>query len=145
MVSDAAAAIAFYERALGAHERLRMHGPDGKRILHAELQIGDSIVFVADEVPDSGGKSPTTLGGVTGGLHLYVEHTDQLFQRAVQAGAKVVMPPTDMFWGDRYARIADPFGHEWGIATHIEDVPPAEAGRRGQEFYRRASEQAARA
>ena len=136
-VCGAADAIAFYERAFGARERGRMASPDGKTIMHAELQIGNSILFLADEFPDMGCRAPQTLGGATGTLHLYVRNVDQAFERAVAAGAQVRMPVTDMFWGDRYAKVADPFGHEWGLATHKEDVSAREIGRRAEAFFSR--------
>jgi uncharacterized glyoxalase superfamily protein PhnB len=136
-VRGAAEAIDFYTRAFGARERGRMPGPDGKAIMHAELQIGNSIVFLADEFPDMGCRAPRTLGGVTGTLHLYVRDVDQAFQLAVAAGAEVRMPVTDMFWGDRYAKVADPFGHEWGLATHKEDLSAREIGRRAEAFFAR--------
>ena len=97
-----------------------------QEIMHAELQFGDSIVFLGDEFPDMGCRAPQTLGGATGSLHLYVPNVDPVFERAVAAGAQVRMPVTDMFWGDRYAKVTDPFGHEWGLATHKEDVSPRE-------------------
>ena len=134
-VRRAADAIDFYKRAFGARERGRMPGPDGKAIMHAELQIGDSIVFLADEFPDMGCRAPQTLGGTTGTLHIYVRDVDRAFQRAVAAGAEVRMPATDMFWGDRYAKVADPFGHEWGLATHKENLSAREIGRRAQAFF----------
>jgi PhnB protein len=134
-VRGAADAIAFYARAFGARERGRMPWPDGKTIMHAELQIGDSIVFLADEFPDMGCRAPQTLGAATGALHLYVRNVDQAFERAVAAGAQVRMPVTDMFWGDRYAKVADPFGHEWGLATHKEDLSAREIGRRAAAFF----------
>jgi PhnB protein len=136
-VRGAADAIEFYKRAFRARERGRMPGPDGKAIMHAELQIGDSIVFLADEFPDMGCRAPQTLGGTTGTLHIYVEDVDKAFQRAVAAGGEVRMPVTDMFWGDRYAKLADPFGHEWGLATHKENLSAREIGRRAQEFFTR--------
>jgi uncharacterized glyoxalase superfamily protein PhnB len=114
-----------------------MPGPDGKVIIHAELQIGNSIVFLADELPDMGCRAPQTLGGSTGTLHLYVKDVDRAFQQAVGAGAEVRMPATDMFWGDRFAKVADPFGHEWGLATHKEDLSAREIGRRAQAFFAR--------
>jgi PhnB protein len=134
-VRGAAEAIDFYIRAFGAQERGRMPGPDGKVIMHAELRIGNSIVFLADEFPDRGCRAPQTLGGTTGALHLYVKDVDRAFQRAVAAGAEVRMPATDMFWGDRYAKVADPFGHEWGLATHKENLSAREIGRRAQAFF----------
>ena len=136
-VRGAADAIEFYRRAFGARERGRMPLPDGKTIMHAELQIGDSIVFLADEFPDMGCRAPETLGGATGTLHLYVRDVDRAFQRAVAAGAEVRMPVADMFWGDRYAKVADPFGHEWGLATHKEDLSASEIARRAEAFFSR--------
>jgi PhnB protein len=136
-VRGAAEAIEFYTRAFGARERGRMPMPDGKAIMHAELLIGNSIVFLADEFPDMGCRAPKTLGGATGTLHLYVKDVDRAFQRAVAAGAEVRMPATDMFWGDRYAKVADPFGHEWGLATHKEDLSAGEIGRRAKAFFAR--------
>ena len=114
-----------------------MASPDGKTIMHAELQFGNSIVFLADEFPDMGCRATPTLSGATGTLHLYVRNVDQAFMRAVAAGAQVRMPDTDTFWGDRYAKVADPFGHEWGLATHKEDLSAREIGRRAEAFFSR--------
>ncbi|HUB79432.1 MAG TPA: VOC family protein [Bryobacteraceae bacterium] len=129
VVNDAAKAIEFYKRAFGAKELSRMQGPPGK-IGHAELQIGDSIIMLADEMPQMDTKSPQALGGTTAGLFLYVQDVDAAFQKAVGAGAKETMPLADMFWGDRYGRLMDPFGHSWSIATHKEDVAPEEMEKR---------------
>ena len=134
-VRGAAQAIDFYKRAFGARERERMSGPDGQSIMHAELQIGDSIVFLGDEFPGMGCRAPQSLGGSTGMLHVYVKNVDAAFARAVAAGAEVRMPVADMFWGDRYAKVADPFGHEWGLATHKEDLSGKEIGKRAQTFF----------
>jgi PhnB protein len=134
-VRGGARAIDFYKQAFGAHERLRVHGPDGVSIMHAELQIGDSIVMLGDEYPDMGCVAPVSRGGATGSLFLYVPDVDAAFQRAVNAGAKVVMPVTDMFWGDRFGQVEDPSGHRWGLATHKEDVAPDELMRRQKEFF----------
>jgi PhnB protein len=125
----ASEAIEFYKKAFGARERSRMPGPDGK-VMHAEIQIGDSIVMLADEFPEMGAKSPQTLGGASGSLLIYTRDVDGLFQRAVAAGATVQMPVSDMFWGDRYGKVLDPFGHQWELATHKEDVPRKEMERR---------------
>ena len=135
-VRGAARAIEFYKRAFGAKEQMRMPGPDGKSVMHAELKIGDSIVFLNDEVPGMGCRSPQSLGGTSGALHLYVEDVDGAFNRAVAAGAQVRMPVSDMFWGDRYGKIIDPFGHEWGIGTHKEDLTPEEIRKRGEAFFK---------
>jgi PhnB protein len=131
-VKGAAQAIEFYKRAFGAQEVERMPGPDGKSVMHAELKLGDSIVMLSDEFPQAGTRSPQTLGGSTGYLFLYVPDVDAAFKRAVDAGAKGAMPPSDMFWGDRFAKVSDPFGHEWGLATHKEDLSPEEIRKRGQ-------------
>jgi PhnB protein len=120
-VRDAAKAIAFYKQAFGATEKGVMNGPDGK-IMHAELRIGDSIFMLADEFPQFGSLSPQSTGGSGMGLHIYAEDVDAAFDRAVKAGATVEMPVSDMFWGDRYGKLADPFGHKWSIATHKRDM-----------------------
>ena len=116
-------AIAWYTRALGANELLRNVAPDGVRIMHAELLLGDSRFFVVDEFGGSM-TAPSTLGGTTITLHLYVRDVDTLFERAVAAGASVLMPVADQFWGDRYGMLEDPFGHRWSIASRIEDLSP---------------------
>ncbi len=134
-VRGAARLIDFYKQAFGAQERMRAHGPDGVSIMHAELQIGDSIVMLGDEAPDMGCAAPVSRGGATSSLFLYVADVDAAFQRAVSAGATVVMPPTDMFWGDRFGQVEDPSGHRWGLATHKEDVAPEELARRQKEFF----------
>jgi PhnB protein len=126
IVRDAARAIEFYKQAFGAAERGGvMKGPDGK-VMHAELRIGDSIVMLADEFPQYGSMSPLSSGGSGMALHIYVEDVDSAFDRATQAGATVEMPLTDMFWGDRYGKLADPFGHKWSIATHKRDMSSEE-------------------
>ncbi len=126
VVADAAAAIAFYQEAFGAEELIRVPTPDGQGVLHAEIKIGDSPVMLADELPEFGGRSPQSLGGSPVAIHLYVEDVEAVFKRAVDAGATAVMPPTDMFWGDRYGRLTDPFGHYWSLATHMRDPTPEE-------------------
>ena len=120
-VGGAANAIAFYAKAFGAKELSRMPGPDGK-LMHAEVRIGDTIVMLGDEAPEMGSPSPQTLSGSPVSLMLYVKDVDAVFARAVAAGAKPVMPPADMFWGDRYGALTDPFGHRWSIATHKADL-----------------------
>jgi PhnB protein len=129
-LKDASQAIDFYKRAFGAKELMRMPGPDGKGVMHAEIQIGDSRIFLADEHPGMGCRSPQSLGGTTGALHLYVNDIDKAFAQAVAAGARELMPITDMFWGDRFGRVADPFGHEWSLATHKEDITDDEMRKR---------------
>jgi PhnB protein len=134
VVRDAAKAIDFYKKALGAQELVRMPGPDGK-IMHAEIKIGDSIIFLGEENPQMGAKSPQTLGGCTGTLNLYVQDVDQTFKQAVSAGGRESMPVADQFWGDRYGTFVDPFGYSWGVATHKEDLSPAEMDQRMKEFF----------
>ena len=135
VVRDAAKAIEFYKKALGAQERLRMPSPDGK-IMHAELKIGDSVIFISDENPQMGNiKSPQTLGGCTGSLNVFVPDVDELFKQALAAGGKEAMPVADQFWGDRYGSFIDPFGYSWGIGTHKEDLTPKELGERAQQFF----------
>ena len=128
-VRDAAKALAFYAKAFGAEERYRMPGPGGV-VMHAEVQIGDSIVMLGEENPEMGSSSPQTIGGSPLSLMLYVKDVDASFARAAGAGCKVKMPPTDMFWGDRYGKLEDPFGHLWALATHKEDVSPEEMAKR---------------
>jgi PhnB protein len=128
-VRGAAEAIDFYRRAFGAVELMRLPGPGGT-ITHAEVRIGDSIVMLADEAPEMGTRSPESLGGTGVSLYVYVEDVDAVVARAAGAGAKVTLPARDMFWGDRFASVVDPFGHVWGLATHQEDLSPDEIARR---------------
>jgi PhnB protein len=134
VVKDAAKAIDFYKKALGAQELMRMPGPDGK-IMHAELKIGNSVIFLSDENPQMNVKSPQSLGGSTCTLNVYVPNVDDVFKQAIAAGGKESMPVADQFWGDRYGTLTDPFGYSWGIATHKEDLNPQEMGKRAQEFF----------
>ena len=127
-------AIEFYKSAFGAKQLGVMYALDGRSIMHAELQIGDTKIYIGDESPEMGAVSPQTLGGSAVSLNIYTEDCDALFKRAVAAGATVKMPLADMFWGDRYGKITDPFGHNWGIATHKEDVSEAEMEKRGKEW-----------
>ena len=129
-IRDAAKAIEFYRQAFGAQVIGVYNMPDG-RVMHAEIKIGDSIVMLADEFPNAPVQAPPSVGGTTTVMHLYVEDVDSWFRRAAGAGATVVMPVMDCFWGDRYGQLKDPFGHLWAIATHKEDVEPAEVQRRG--------------
>jgi len=135
VVKGVADAIAWYTKALGAHELLRNVAPDGTSIMHAELLLGDSRFFVVDEFPDSM-ISPTSLGGTTVTMHLYVRDVDALFNRAVHAGATVVMPVADQFWGDRYGILLDPFGHRWSMASRIEDLSPNKLQDRAKAWAR---------
>ena len=131
-IEGAAAAIEFYGRAFGARERFRMPGPGGT-IAHAELEIGDSVVMLSDPFPHSDVTPPTQLGGTSVSIFLYVEDVDRLFQQAIDAGATVTMPLEDMFWGDRFGTLVDPYGHHWSLATHVEDVTPEEMEERGKQ------------
>jgi PhnB protein len=124
-----AEAIEFYKKAFGAEEIFRMAAPDGRRIMHASIRIGNSFVYLADDFPEfCGGKSssPKALQGTPVTIHHYVENCDAAIKRAVDAGATVLMPASDCFWGDRYGIVTDPFGHNWSFATHIKDLSPAE-------------------
>jgi PhnB protein len=131
-VDGATEAIDFYKRAFGAKERYRMPGPDGK-IAHAELEIGDSVVMLSDPFPQSTVKAPTDLGGTSVSIFMYVEDVDAVFQQAVDAGATVTMQLDDMFWGDRFGSVLDPYGHSWSLASHVEDVPPEEMEERAKQ------------
>ena len=128
-----AEAIEFYKKAFGAKERVRMAGPGGS-VAHAELKIGDSHVMLGDEMPSMGSSAPPTVGGTSVHVFLYVKDVDKAFAQATAAGASVEMPPQDMFWGDRYCKLVDPFGHKWGMATHFENVSPKEMARRSAEW-----------
>ena len=130
IVTEGARAIDFYKRAFGALELLRLDGPDGK-VAHAELKIGDSIIMLSEEMPGHT-RSPQSLGGTAVDIMLYVKDVDQAFNQAVAAGAKITMPLSDMFWGDRNGQVTDPFGHSWSLATHKEDVLPEELRKRTQ-------------
>ena len=128
-------AIEFYKKAFGAKEKAKMLGPDGK-VMHAEITIGNSHIMLGEENADMGMQSPQTLNGSGSGVMLYVPNVDKMFAAAVAAGATVEMPVSDQFWGDRYGKVVDPFGHKWSIATHIEDMSVKEMMRRGDEFMK---------
>jgi PhnB protein len=128
-VRGATEAMAFYAKAFGAEEIYRLSGPGGG-IMHAEIQIGNSRLMLGEECPEYGALSPAALGGTAVGLHLYVEDADAAARRAVEAGCELTMPVALMPWGDRYGKLKDPFGHEWSVGTHVEDVAPAEIERR---------------
>ena len=130
---DGTKAIEFYKKALGAQERAIARGPDGK-IMHAEIQIGNSIVMLNEEV--MGSRSAETIGGSPVSFYLYVEDVDSAFQRAIGAGGKSTMPVSDMFWGDRMGNFTDPFGLNWTLATHVKDVTPEEMKRGQEEFMK---------
>jgi PhnB protein len=137
---DAASAIDFYKNVLGAQELMRMASPDGK-VMHAELQIGDSRLMVNDEFPGvAAAPAPTAVHSSS--VFVYSTDVDALFERAVQSGARVDMPLSNMFWGDRYGKFTDPFGHQWGVATHVEDVAPEEMHRRSEEMTKQMAKAA---
>jgi PhnB protein len=121
VVNDAAGAIEFYKKAFGAQEIHRMPMPSGDKLMHAMIRIGDSFIMMADEFPDMKCVGPKSLGGSPVTLHLYVNDVDAAFKRAVDAGCTVSMPLDDMFWGDRYGKVVDPYGHHWSLAMHIKD------------------------
>ncbi len=135
VVRDAAAAIDFYRAAFGAEEVMRMPGPDGRTVMHGELKIGDSMVYLCDEFPQMGAKGPKSIGGTPVTLHMYVRDADAAFQRATAAGATVKMPLQDAFWGDRYGILEDPFGHTWSVGQHLEDLTPDQIARRAKEAF----------
>jgi uncharacterized glyoxalase superfamily protein PhnB len=136
-VSDVEKAIEFYKAAFHAEERYRMPGSDNKTIIHAELQIGDSVILLGVENDERGIRSPRSYKGTPVSLNLYVRDVDEFFARAVDLGARSLKPVENAFWGDRYGRLEDPFGHVWGICTRVEDLSPEEVTRRGQEFLAR--------
>ena len=131
--AGAAEAIEFYKKAFGAVEAARLPGPGGK-LMHAMIRIGGSAVMLVDEMPEWGAFGPKSLKGSPVTIHLYVEDADAVFARAVKAGAKVTMPLDDAFWGDRYGKLEDPFGHHWSVATHVRDVSPEEMQREMQKM-----------
>ncbi len=133
VVTDGAQAIEFYKKAFGAHELSRLLTPDGKTVMHAQLKIGDSILMLGGEMPPRA-LSPKNRGGTSVNLHLYLTDADAAFNRAVQAGCKVVMPISDAFWGDRYSVVEDPFGHQWSIATHKQDLTQEQITTNAKEF-----------
>ena len=129
IVDGAGAAIDFYCSVLGAQESLRMPAPDG-RVGHVELQLGSSMIMLADENAQMDSRGPRAIGGTPVSLHVYVEDSDAVFERAVQAGAKALQAVEDRFYGDRSGQFEDPFGHRWNVSTHVEDVPPEEMSKR---------------
>ncbi len=141
VIRGCARAIEFYQRALGAKEVSRFPAPDGKSVWHAELRIGDSVVYMNDEMPGMGAHAPDQEHPASVGMWIHVADCDAAFRRAVQAGGKSTTEPTDMFWGDRVASITDPFGYIWNFSTHVKDLSQEEMRRAGEEFAR---QQAAR-
>ena len=129
-------AMDFYQRAFGAEAGMRMPGTDGKGTMHMEMRIGESTIMMSDANPAWNTRSPKAFGGSPVSMHIYVKDADALFNRAVGAGCEVEMPIMDTFWGDRYGKVRDPFGHSWGIATHKEDLTLDQIGRRAAEFFK---------
>jgi PhnB protein len=136
IITGAAKALEYYQKAFGAEIVFRMDGPGGT-IAHAEIKIGDSMIMLGEESPKEGFRSATSLGGSPVGIMLYVADVDARFEKAVAAGGKVSRPVVDQFYGDRSGTLTDPFGHIWTIATHVEDVPPAEMKRRAEEYMKK--------
>jgi uncharacterized glyoxalase superfamily protein PhnB len=134
VVAGAGKAIDFYKRAFGAVELMRFPGPDGT-IMHAEIQIGDSIVMMGDEMPEQGGRGPKSIGGTPVSFFIYKENVDDAWKQAVDAGARTIMPLADQFWGDRTGCLEDPFGHRWWLAQHIQDLTPEEMQRNAEAFF----------
>ena len=134
MVQGADKAIDFYKKAFNAEEKMRFAGPDGS-IIHAELVIGDTLIVLGEEMPDQGGKSPHTAGGTSVGFFVYGPDVDTAWKRAIDAGAKSIVPLTDQFWGDRSGNVEDPFGHRWWISQRMEELTPDEMKTRGEAFF----------
>ncbi|HSI63054.1 MAG TPA: VOC family protein [Candidatus Saccharimonadia bacterium] len=134
VIRNAAEALDFYKKAFDAKEVYRLAAPDGK-IVHAEMQFGDSRVMMSDEFPEWQSYAPQSIGGTAATLMIYVDDVDASYKQALDAGAKVMSEPSDQFWGDRMAGLYDPYGHRWSLATHIEDVSPEEIGRRAEKFF----------
>lgn len=140
VLREADKAIEFYKRAFGAVETCRMTDPQTGKVMHAELTLGDSKLFLSEESPAYSARSPQALGGSPVTIHFYVQDTDATMARAAEAGATVTMPAMDMFWGDRFGKLTDPFGHDWSIATHIEDVAPEQMAERMAEAFAQHAE-----
>jgi len=139
-VRNAAQALEFYKQAFNAKEKMRMPGPDGS-IMHAEIVIGDSHIMLGEENPQMSQLSPQSLNGSPVGLYIYVKNVDKVFDQAVRAGATADRPVTDMFWGDRFGHVKDPFGHSWGIATRKRNLSPKEMKKAAEEFYAQQAKQ----
>jgi PhnB protein len=137
VLNNASQAIDFYKKAFGAQEIMRMPGPGGK-IMHAEIKIGTSPIMLADENPQMNARSPKTIGGSPISIYLYVENCDEIVKRAVDSGAKLVRPVENQFYGDRSGGVEDPFGYQWYIATHVEDVSPEELKKRAEQMHKHA-------
>jgi uncharacterized glyoxalase superfamily protein PhnB len=139
VVTDGDAALEFYKRAFGAEERFRLTTPGGNSVMHAQMTIGDSVLMIGGEFPPNA-LSPTSRGGTSTFLHLYLADSDAAFDRAVKAGCKIIMPVSDTFWGDRYGVVEDPFGHQWSLATHQQDLTPDQLAANAKEFFAKMSQ-----
>lgn len=135
VVAGAAKAIEFYKKAFGAQEVMRFPGPDGKTIMHAEIRVGDSNIMLGDEMPEQGARGPKTIGGTPVSFFIYGDDVDAAWKRAVDAGAKPIMPLADQFWGDRTGCLEDPFGHHWWLAQHVQDLTPEELQQAADNFF----------
>jgi PhnB protein len=142
-IKNGAKALEFYKKAFGATESFKLTMPDG-RLGHAEIRLGDSVIMLSDEFPEYGGRSPETLGGSPVSIHLYVDDVDAFFEKALAAGAKARKPVMDQFYGDRSGQLEDPFGHLWWVATHKEDIAPAEMQKRVQAMFAEKEKQSPR-
>jgi PhnB protein len=139
VVRNADKAIQFYKKALGAEERFRMHGPDGKTIMHADLKIGDSVFMLTEESKEMKALSPESIGGSPVTMYVYVKDVDSIFNQAISEGATELKPVRDQFYGDRSGYLRDPFGHLWSIATHTKDLSPDELRKAGEAFFEEMS------
>jgi PhnB protein len=144
VVRNAPKAIEFYKKAFGAEERFRMHGPDGKTIMHADLKLGDSVFMLTEESKEMKAQSPESIGGSPVSMYVYVKDVDATFNKAISEGAKVLMPVKDQFYGDRSGYLRDPFGHLWSIATHKKDLSPDELRKAGEAFLEEMSKMKAK-
>ncbi|HKG32028.1 MAG TPA: VOC family protein [Nitrososphaeraceae archaeon] len=139
VVRNADKAIQFYKKAFGAEERFRMHGPDGKTIMHADLKIGDSVFMLTEESKEMKALSPESIGGSPVTMYVYVKDVDSIFNQAISEGATELKPVRDQFYGDRSGYLRDPFGHLWSIATHMKDLSPDELRKAGEAFFEEMS------
>ena len=140
VIRSAVEAIDFYKKAFGAEEIYRQMTPDGQAVLHTALKFGDSVLMLCDEFPEGDSHAPKSLNGTTVTMHLYVEDADRVFQRAIEAGCTASMPIMDAFWGDRYGKVKDPFGHVWSIATRIAEVSPEEIDRAAEAYFKKTED-----
>ena len=141
IVRDGQAAIEFYKKAFGAKGGICMTGPEGKGVMHAELAIGNSTIMLTEENEQWGLTSAETMGGSPASIHLYLDNVDSAYKKAIDAGCTELAPLMDTFWGDRYGKVSDPFGYQWGLATHIEDVSEEEMARRAADWFSQAAQE----